>query len=99
MNIGYYKVCITPPIGTPMSGYALREGPAIGVHDDLYVRVLYMCDSRGEEFAITVADVLGIDNDLYREIANEAKQKQDWKKHLKKRWNIRIYGIHSSDSY
>jgi len=68
-------VCITPPIGTPMSGYALREGPAIGIHDDLYARTLYLQDTKGEEFAIVVADVLGVDSDLYHEIVAEAKQK------------------------
>jgi len=37
-----------------MSGYALREGPAVGIHDNLYARALYL---RGfeEEFAIVVA--------------------------------------------
>ena len=56
-----------------MSGYALREGPAVGIHDNLYARALYL---RGfeEEFAIVVADILGVDSDLYYEIANRVEQ-------------------------
>jgi len=57
-----------------MSGYALREGPAVGVHDDLYARALYLRDLEGEEFSVVVADILGIDGDLYREIANRVEQ-------------------------
>ena len=33
---------ITPPVGVDLAGFAARQGPSIGVHDDLYARGLYL---------------------------------------------------------
>ena len=73
LKAGYFRACITPPVGTPMSGYALREGPSIGVHDDLYVRAVYLeCGS--EAFAIAAADLLGVDRDLFESVARAVER-------------------------
>ena len=45
LKAGYSKVNITPPIGTPMTGFGHRDfDPAgcKGIHDDLYARALYL---------------------------------------------------------
>jgi len=42
MKCGASQVNITPPAGVELSGYALRQQPSIGIHDDLYVRGLYL---------------------------------------------------------
>jgi len=44
VRAGFGKACITPPLGTRMSGFARRdqERGAELVHDDLYVRALYV---------------------------------------------------------
>jgi len=58
MSAGFARVKITPPLGTPMTGFGGRDyDPAgcRGVHDDLYVRALYL--SQGGEQAL----VMGFD--------------------------------------
>ncbi len=45
LNAGFSKVNITPPIGTPMTGYGHRDfdtDGCKGIHDELYVRALYL---------------------------------------------------------
>jgi len=67
LKIGFYRTCITPPVGTPMAGYALRPGPAAGVHDDLYVNALYFSDGAGE-YAVASIDALTVDPGLSGEV-------------------------------
>jgi neutral ceramidase len=48
---GFARIRITPPVGTPLSGFGDRDfDPAgvRGVHDDLFVRALYLSQDRGE---------------------------------------------------
>lgn len=44
MDAGFCRQTITPPVGTPMLGFARRDyaGPTTGVHDDLHARVLWV---------------------------------------------------------
>lgn len=56
---GAAKVCITPPLGVDLAGYAARYEPAAGVHDDLFARALAL--QVGEEKAVLlIADLLGL---------------------------------------
>ncbi len=51
---GVSKVEITPPVGTPLAGYAKRRGkPSVGIRDPLYVRVLALSD--GEDTAVILS--------------------------------------------
>ncbi len=59
LKIGSSKVCITPPVGIDLSGYGWREQPSIGVHDDLYVRGLYLTDG-SEKLLWLHCDLLGL---------------------------------------
>ncbi len=61
---------VTPPPGMPMAGYVDRSGKALGAHDPLYLRGLYLCDSRGEEFLLLVLDGIRIDHELYQMVAD-----------------------------
>jgi neutral ceramidase len=60
LRAGFARVKITPPIGTAMTGYGARDwDPAgcKGIHDDVYVRSLYL--SQGvNEFLIMGFDLL-----------------------------------------
>lgn len=50
LKAGFSRVKITPPAGTPMTGFGDRDldpGGSRGVHDDLYARALYL--SQGDE--------------------------------------------------
>lgn len=56
---GFAKVCITPPAGTTMYGFASRDRDhgCESVHDDLFVRALYL-SHKGEEALIMGFDLL-----------------------------------------
>ena len=58
LSAGAAKVEITPPVGTPLAGYAKRRGkPSTGIRDPLYVRTLALSD--GEDTLLLIsADLL-----------------------------------------
>jgi hypothetical protein len=58
MLAGFAKTDITPPVGTTLTGYLARLGPAQGVHDPLYCRALVLGEG-AEQAALIVADTLG----------------------------------------
>ena len=60
LRAGAAQVEITPPAGTSMTGYILRDGPSLGVHDPLYARALVFDDGT-DQAAIVVCDVLALD--------------------------------------
>ena len=55
MKAGLARQAITPPVGTRMLGFLRRdrEGPSAAVHDELYVRALYV--SHGNERALVAS--------------------------------------------
>jgi len=55
MNAGFARVSITPPLGTRMMGFGGRdmEQGCTGVHDEVYVRALYV--RQGDEQAVLLA--------------------------------------------
>jgi hypothetical protein len=55
---------ITPPIGTPLGGYAARQGrPSASVHDELYARAVVL-EQAGRRFALVSCDLVGITRDV-----------------------------------
>jgi neutral ceramidase len=54
LTAGIGKVCISPPSGAPLAGFAARQGVATGVHDELFVRALVLVN---EETAIAFVSV------------------------------------------
>lgn len=48
LRAGVARECITPNRNVPLGGYGARQGrPMTGVHDDVWVRALYLeCDGR-----------------------------------------------------
>lgn len=62
LMVGVARRNITPPVGASMAGYAGRDHGAEGVHDELWVRALFLCD--GEKCAALLCrDVLDTQND------------------------------------
>ena len=55
VRAGFARVCITPPLGTAMSGY-FTPRYASGVHDELYASAAAFDD--GERRAVIVSEVL-----------------------------------------
>jgi neutral ceramidase len=72
---GVGKSDITPPLGTPLSGYGGRMGrPSTGVHDPTEARALIL-DNGAEKVAFVSVDHLGFDHGMVervRSIAFEA---------------------------
>lgn len=56
---GYSKVCISPPAGSPLAGFAARQGVSTGVHDDLYARALVL-ENDATGVALVSVDVLAL---------------------------------------
>jgi len=46
LKVGAVRRNITPPVGAMMAGYAGRDHGAEGVHDELFVRVLFLDDGQ-----------------------------------------------------
>ncbi len=60
--VGVARRNITPPVGASMAGYAGRDHGAEGVHDELWVRALFLCD--GENCAALLSrDLLSTRNE------------------------------------
>ena len=72
MEVGYSRVVITPPIGTPMAGYAARRKPSMGVHSDLYARCVVL-KQEDRVFGIVSLDLTGIDRRLYENVLERVK--------------------------
>ncbi|MGH9767930.1 MAG: neutral/alkaline non-lysosomal ceramidase N-terminal domain-containing protein [Blastocatellia bacterium] len=54
LTAGIGKVCISPPPGAPLAGFAARQGVATGIHDDLFARALVLSN---EQTAIAFVSV------------------------------------------
>jgi hypothetical protein len=64
---GVSKVCISPPVGAPLAGFAARQGVSTGIHDDLYSRALVL-ESDGVAVTIVSVDVLALPNDFVKRV-------------------------------
>ena len=60
LRAGAAETTITPPVGVDLSGYAAREGPSTGVHDDLWCRAVVLDDGVARA-ALVSLDLLGLD--------------------------------------
>ncbi|NUM56510.1 MAG: neutral/alkaline non-lysosomal ceramidase N-terminal domain-containing protein [Candidatus Hydrogenedentes bacterium] len=64
LRAGWAKEIITPPVGTPLSGFGDREGkPSTGVHDDVYVRALALGEDN-DTVVIVGSDMLIVPNNI-----------------------------------
>lgn len=59
MTAGFARAVITPPVGSPLAGYAARQGVSQGVNDELYARAMVV-ESGGETVAMASVDVLAL---------------------------------------
>jgi len=74
LEAGVAKVCITPPIGAPLAGFAARHDACRGVHDDLYARALVL---RGADVAVAfvAVDLLGLAAPFVERVRNNIARK------------------------
>lgn len=74
VEVGAAHVCITPPVGVVLEGYASRFGPSIGVHDDLYANSIWL-EVDGEIFVWISLDLIGVTKELNDTVRYNLKQK------------------------
>ena len=58
---------ITPPVGVDMTGFGGRPSGAIGIHDDIFAKVLVL-DDGNQQLVIVTSDLLSLDFDLVKRI-------------------------------
>jgi hypothetical protein len=77
MLLGIGKTVITPPIGTPLAGFAHRDHGAESVLDDLEVRVFWLQSASDADDAICLitADLIGFGAKLTAELRSELKSR------------------------
>lgn len=63
LKAGICETNITPPVGVWLAGYAGRSSGCIGVHDELYARVLALDDGLSLACIISL-DLIALDFDL-----------------------------------
>ena len=73
LSAGFSKVCISPPIGAPLAGFAAREGVCQGIHDDLYARAMVFADDQ-TAVALVSVDVLALSSDFVNQVRKNIEQ-------------------------
>ncbi|MDX1359448.1 MAG: neutral/alkaline non-lysosomal ceramidase N-terminal domain-containing protein, partial [Clostridia bacterium] len=74
MKFAQARELITPNIRTHMSGYASRTEMFKGIHDDFYVKVMYM-ENEGTKFLIVTYDLCHYTYDLNERVMDYAVEK------------------------
>jgi neutral ceramidase len=64
MKAGFFEKDITPPVGGFLDGFDGRTMPSEGVTDPLFLRILALEDSRGENVVLVTADLIGFPIDM-----------------------------------
>jgi hypothetical protein len=74
LEVGYGQAEITPPAGTPLSGFIARENrPSVGVESPLYVRVLALRSGQ-HVFLLLSYDLLGLGAELEARLQTQLRQ-------------------------
>lgn len=63
LKAGFNKVCISPPIGVPLAGFAARPEVSTGIHDDLFARALVL-ETPESTVAFVSVDLLALPGDF-----------------------------------
>jgi len=73
LQVGFYKVNITPYIGCPLGGFASRKDVSQGFHDELYARIVVIA---GQELVVLVStDLLCLPAESVNQIRKLAAEK------------------------
>ena len=67
LTAGFSKVCISPPIGAPLAGFAAREGVSQGIHDDLFARAIVLANDEAAVALVSV-DLLALSGDFIKRV-------------------------------
>jgi neutral ceramidase len=73
ITAGYGKTCNSPPVGSPLAGFAARQGVSQGIHDDLFARALVLAN--GETvIALVSVDLLALSSDFIKGVREGIKR-------------------------
>ncbi|MFO7945609.1 MAG: neutral/alkaline non-lysosomal ceramidase N-terminal domain-containing protein [Armatimonadota bacterium] len=68
-EIGRAEIDVTPPVGTPMGGFAGREHGAVGIHDPLRSKALAISD--GSHTCVLIGnDIISADYEFVEQVTN-----------------------------
>jgi hypothetical protein len=67
LKAGFSKICISPPIGAPLAGFAARQEVSTGIHDDLFARALVL-ETLESAVAFVSVDLLALPNDFIAQV-------------------------------
>lgn len=67
LKAGINKICISPPIGVPLAGFAARQETSTGIHDDLFARALVL-ETPEAAVAFVSVDLLALPSEFVREV-------------------------------
>lgn len=70
LKAGVAVANITPPVGADMAGFGGRPSGAVGIHDDLFAKVLVL-DDGNQKLVIVTSDLLSLDFDLVARIREQ----------------------------
>ncbi len=73
LTAGFSKVCISPPIGAPLAGFAARQGVSQGIHDDLFARALVLANGEAVVALVSV-DLLALPGDFIKRVRERIQQ-------------------------
>ena len=74
LTVGHSKIEITPPVGTPLSGYGRRKGkPSMAIHDPIFARALSLT-RKNKTFVFTSVDLVLIDQVLRSEVIKKVNE-------------------------
>ncbi|MGI8468626.1 MAG: neutral/alkaline non-lysosomal ceramidase N-terminal domain-containing protein [Pyrinomonadaceae bacterium] len=79
LSAGFSKVCISPPIGAPLAGFAARQGMCEGIHDDLFSRALVI-EKDGNAVAFVSLDVLAVSSEFVGRVRENIRRRTGIKK-------------------
>ena len=69
LRAGVGRADVTPPVGTPLGGYAARKGgPSTGVHDPIHVKAVVL-DDGDTRLALVTSDLVGTNPEMVRKVS------------------------------
>ncbi|HEY8227702.1 MAG TPA: neutral/alkaline non-lysosomal ceramidase N-terminal domain-containing protein [Pyrinomonadaceae bacterium] len=73
LTAGFSKVCISPPVGAPLAGFAAREGVSQGIHDDLFARAVVLVNNE-TAVALVSVDLLALSSDFIQRVRENVQE-------------------------
>ncbi|MHA1518729.1 MAG: neutral/alkaline non-lysosomal ceramidase N-terminal domain-containing protein [Promethearchaeota archaeon] len=96
LEVGFSRVTITPPLGTPLGGYENRKKNAQGIHDEVSARCMLFKDTATDlHIALIVCDLLWITEEIATDIGQIAEKLT---RGIVKQENVILHAIHTHSS-